>query len=143
MVRLCPPADAPLPVRLWGWPVRSARGGRVIRIVGRVDLLTPPSAVSAETIVTEIHQRTKNNFQSMISILQAQIEAANDAAVKAALQETLARTGAMALVHHLLSPAQGGPAVHADTFLRFLCANVLASHDGKSVQLTVDRKSVV
>src|SRR3546814_8713549 len=51
--------------------------------------------------------------------------------------ENLARTGAMALVHHLLSPAQGGPAVHADTFLRFLCANVLASHDGKSVQLTV------
>ena len=60
------------------------------------------SLVERETLLREIHHRTKNNLQVVSSLLSLEASNLTDASVRAALDDMENRIGAMALAHEML-----------------------------------------
>ena len=58
-----------------------------------------------DATIREIHHRVKNNLQTVAALLRMQARRMTDPAAKAALQESVRRVGAIAVVHETLSLA--------------------------------------
>lgn len=79
--------------------------------------------LSKDAAIREIHHRVKNNLQTIASLLRLQSRRLAVPAAKQALEESVRRIGAIALVHEVLS-REPGDQVHFRSILRSLVAMV-------------------
>ncbi len=79
--------------------------------------------LSKDAAIREIHHRVKNNLQTIASLLRLQARRLAVPAAKQALEESVRRIGAIALVHEVLS-REPGEQVHFRSILRSLVAMV-------------------
>jgi len=79
--------------------------------------------LSKDAAIREIHHRVKNNLQTIASLLRLQARRLAVPAAKEALEESVRRIGAIALVHEVLS-REPGDQVHFRSILRSLVAMV-------------------
>jgi two-component sensor histidine kinase len=63
--------------------------------------------VSMDTTVREIHHRVKNNLQTVSSLLRLQGRRLESTEAKAAIEESVRRIGAIAVVHQMLAVSGG------------------------------------
>jgi len=64
--------------------------------------------VTSAAVVREMHHRIKNNLQTVAALLRLQMNAANSAAARPALQESINRVMSIATVHEVLAGASIG-----------------------------------
>jgi two-component sensor histidine kinase len=79
--------------------------------------------LSKDAAIREIHHRVKNNLQTIASLLRLQSRRLAVPAAKQALEESVRRIGAIALVHEVLS-REPGDQVRFKSILRSLVAMV-------------------
>lgn len=78
-----------------------------------------------DLLIEEINHRTRNNFQTVIGLLELQARRASEPAVKAAMEAAVARIGGIARLHRNLYVAGGATeAVALDGYLAELCRNL-------------------
>jgi two-component sensor histidine kinase len=78
-----------------------------------------------DLLIEEINHRTRNNFQTVISLLELQARRTDAAPVKAAMEAAVARIGGIARLHSNLSVAgRAGEPVALDRYLAELCENL-------------------
>ena len=70
--------------------------------------------VSMDTTIREIHHRVKNNLQTVSSLLRLQGRRLESAEAKAAIEESVRRIGAIAVVHQMLAASGGDQVVFRD-----------------------------
>lgn len=83
-----------------------------------------------ETLLKEVHHRTKNNMQIMIGLLETQSFKINDAKYKKMFQSHVERLQSMALVHKHLYGGSTYETVEIDKYLEEIAQNMqrLSSH---------------
>jgi two-component sensor histidine kinase len=79
--------------------------------------------LSKDAAIREIHHRVKNNLQTIASLLRLQARRLTSPQAKQALEESVRRIGAIALVHEVLS-REPGEQVSFKSILRSLVAMV-------------------
>ncbi|MDH3292910.1 MAG: sensor histidine kinase [Acidimicrobiia bacterium] len=67
--------------------------------------------VSRDTTIREIHHRVKNNLQTVSSLLRLQGRRLESGEAKAAIEESVRRIGAIAVVHQMLAVSGGDQVV--------------------------------
>ncbi len=72
--------------------------------------------VSMDTTIREIHHRVKNNLQTVSSLLRLQGRRLESAEAKAAIEESVRRISAIAVVHQLLAASGGDQVVLREVF---------------------------
>jgi two-component sensor histidine kinase len=78
-----------------------------------------------ELLIEEINHRTKNNFQTVISLLELQARRAADPVVASAMEAAVTRIGGLARSHrNLYAAGHAGELVALDSYLAELCDNL-------------------
>ncbi|HYD99069.1 MAG TPA: histidine kinase dimerization/phosphoacceptor domain -containing protein [Alphaproteobacteria bacterium] len=88
----------------------------------------------------EVHHRVTNNLQVVSALLRAEAGRSPDAAARAALEATLGRVAAMALLHRVLYRTDRADAVEFGHYLNDLCGALEAALGlaGRGIALRVD-----
>ncbi|MFN8184396.1 MAG: sensor histidine kinase [Candidatus Nanopelagicales bacterium] len=109
------------------------RTGAVLLIRDVTDLRRGERALlTKDNTIREIHHRVKNNLQTVAALLRMQSRRLADPAARAALEESVRRVSAIALVHETLSQADAD-AVEFDEVADRLVAMVGDLGDGVTV----------
>jgi two-component sensor histidine kinase len=95
-------------------------------------------------LLREIHHRVNNNLQILISILNLQSRNNPDENAKAALQETLNRVRAMALVHEKLYRSGDIAKIKLEEYVRFLTNSLIQSFEmrDRGIRFTPDIQGI-
>ncbi len=98
------------------------------------------SLLEKETMLQEIHHRVKNNLQVISSLLDMQASRLQDEKAKRALQDSMDRVRAMAIIHSQLYQSQDLARVDFGLFIRDLIGNISQSsgRTNSFVDITVD-----
>jgi len=89
-----------------------------------------------ELLVKEIHHRVKNNLQTVISLLTSQMDTVSNKQVTSALQESLHRVQAMAMIHQKLYNTTNYSRVGMSSYLSELVDYLKeAYHPGNQVRI--------
>jgi PAS domain S-box-containing protein len=93
-----------------------------------------------ETLLKEVYHRVKNNLQVVQSLLTLQRQALSDGPARAALQDSVLRVRAMALVHEKLYQSGNLAAVSLETYTRDLMRQISETHGeaGLRIKLHAD-----
>ena len=78
----------------------------------------------AETLLTELQHRVRNNFQTVLAFLALQRRHANTPDAKERFGVVMDRVHAIALAHDQLSKTEAGGVVDFGDYLRALCGNL-------------------
>lgn len=90
-----------------------------------------------ETLIRELHHRTKNNLQVVSSLLSLQSSQTADPATREAFLEGQHRVEAMALIHQKLYMKQDTQGVDLEEYLKMLIKQLTESY-GSTPQLTTE-----
>ncbi|HWE47794.1 MAG TPA: GAF domain-containing protein [Caulobacteraceae bacterium] len=93
-------------------------------------------------LLTEMQHRVKNNFQTLMSMVQlrkAHLANANGAGV---IDEICDGIIAMSLAHEQLGPGRTGELVELSRYLRGLVASISKPHDGVTIEVGADEINV-
>lgn len=89
-----------------------------------------------ETLLREIHHRTKNNMNIIISLLNLQADESDQPAIRRGFEDARNRIYAMALVHEKLYGSEDLARLDLGDYLKDLAEEILDSHDlGSQVSL--------
>ena len=93
-----------------------------------------------ETLLREVYHRVKNNLQVVQSLLTLQRQALSDGPARAALQDSVLRVRAMALVHEKLYQSGNLAAVSLQTYTGDLMRHISETHgaSGLKIELHAD-----
>jgi two-component sensor histidine kinase len=102
------------------------------------------SLAEKETLLRELHHRTKNNMQVIIALLELQASYFEDQRLKEAFEETRNRIRSMALVHEKLYQAHDLSHINLKEYIGELAQLLLASYKISSnhVSLVLDIEEV-
>ena len=102
------------------------------------------SLLEKETMLKEIHHRVKNNLQIIGSLLNTQSSYLPDEKAREALQESVARVRAMAMIHTQLYESEDLNRVDFSLFIRDLIGNIGESYRRVEhpVQINVDADGI-
>ncbi|MDP2796915.1 MAG: histidine kinase dimerization/phosphoacceptor domain -containing protein [Methanoregula sp.] len=97
------------------------------------------------TLLREIHHRVKNNLQMIASLLNLQVRRTDDEKIRIALQESLNRLRAMAIVHQKLNVSESFTQVDLPECIRFMVLRIYQTFntDTRKIRLTIDAKDVM
>lgn len=90
-----------------------------------------------ETLLKEVYHRVKNNLQVVQSLLTLQRQALSDGPARAALQDSVQRVRAMALVHEKLYQSGNLAAVSLDIYTRDLMRQISETHGAAELRITL------
>ncbi|WPR77319.1 histidine kinase dimerization/phosphoacceptor domain -containing protein [Algoriphagus sp. NG3] len=82
-----------------------------------------------DRLLKEIHHRVKNNLQIVMSLLNSQVASLQDKAALTAIQDSLNRVQAMALIHQKLYQADGVARILMKAYVKELVAYLQDSYD--------------
>lgn len=88
-----------------------------------------------EALLGEVHHRVANSLQLVSSLVTLQARRTEDAAARAALEETQSRIHAVAPVHHRLYTSRSAEAIELDAYLETLLEGLRTSLTGSSSQV--------
>ena len=99
---------------------------------------TERALAEKETLLREVYHRVKNNLQVVQSLLTLQRQTLPEGPAREALQETVQRVRAMALVHEKLYQSGNLAAVSLAVYVRDLIKQIGEAHSGdnRSVRMT-------
>jgi two-component sensor histidine kinase/HAMP domain-containing protein len=102
------------------------------------------SLLEKETMLKEIHHRVKNNLQVITSLLNMQSSYLQDETAIEALQDSMERVRAMAMIHTQLYQSQDLNRVNCDLFIRDLIGNISQSYGRAEspVEINVDADEI-
>ena len=89
-----------------------------------------------EVLLREIHHRTKNNMQVMISLLKIQAANIEDAQFAGMLKESWNRIKSMALVHEKLYRSKGLADVDFKGYVKSLVSSIFSSYGASAAGIT-------
>ncbi len=90
-----------------------------------------------EILLKEIHHRVKNNLQTIISLLDLQIDAVEDNRTKEILKSSLNRVTAMALIHEKLYKSKDLSKIKANEYLQNLIDYLYSVYKTDSNRITM------
>jgi len=90
-----------------------------------------------ETLLKEVYHRVKNNLQVVQSLLTLQRQALPDGPARAALQDSVQRVRAMALVHEKLYQSGNLAAVSLEMYTRDLMRQIAEAHGAIARRVTL------
>lgn len=124
----------------------AGRGGRHFVAIGldfseRLKLETElrRRLIERETLLRELHHRTKNNLQVVSSLLSLQASELCDESARAALGEMESRVGTIALAHELLYQSDSFAEIELGSYLASIITMAVDTYGlGSRVQVRVD-----
>jgi PAS domain S-box-containing protein len=125
-------------------PIHSGSGAQTIAIIRdiserRASEKQIADALAEKTVLLqEIHHRVKNNLQVIASLLNLQAGNSEDAATRAALNDSQGRVKSMALLHQLLYEKRDFAQVDLGEYLAQIARHVLASANAAHIVSTID-----
>gem|GEM_PF-1949698 len=125
-------------------PIQSGSGAQTIAIIRdiserRASEKQIADALAEKTVLLqEIHHRVKNNLQVVASLLNLQAGNSEDAATRAALNDSQGRVKSMALLHQLLYEKHDFAQVDLGEYLAQIARHVLASANAAHIVSTID-----
>ena len=91
-----------------------------------------------EILLREIHHRTKNNMQTIISLLRMHSRMDRSAPLQAVFEDCRGRIEAMSLVHEALYQSDDLVRIDFQTYLRKLCRNLGRAHGAVEKGISVE-----
>jgi PAS domain S-box-containing protein len=91
-----------------------------------------------EILLREIHHRTKNNMQSILSLLRIHSRMEPGASFQSVFEDCRGRIEAMALIHEALYQSDDLVRIHFQTYLKKLCRNLARVHAGRINGVSVE-----
>ena len=97
-----------------------------------------------ETLLREIHHRVKNNLQLIVSLLNLQSDAVNDAEIRTALVESQYRVKSMALIHQMLYQSDMLSRVDFSAYLKQLVHSLQSTYlmPEKNIRCNVNAENI-
>ncbi len=109
--------------------------GKDITAQKTAEALAEKALAEKETLLRELHHRTKNNMNVILALLQMQADASDDEALRKALQETRNRIYSMSLVHQKLYEARHLSRINLKEYINDLVELLLSGYEISSERI--------
>jgi two-component sensor histidine kinase len=96
----------------------------------------------AETLLTELQHRVRNNLQTILAFLTLQRRHASTPDAQERFGVVMDRVHAIALAHDQLSQTEGGGVVDFGDYLRALCSNLNPNNETVRFEVTASRATL-
>ena len=117
------------------------RQGRKITELSEKQRELTESLEQREILAREIDHRVKNSLQIVAGVMMMQSRGIEDAAAKAAFQDTYTRVMSIARVHDALQHAQDAETVDLGETVRLLCGDIAAGLSDSADRLVVEAET--